>query len=459
MINRQLLLLFIASTLSMGLSANSLHLLVFTKTLGFRHASIEQGVDAMVKLCVENGFTMNHSEDASLFTEENLASYDVIIFLNTTGDVLNEDEQMAMENFIKRGGGFVGVHSATDTEYDWPWYGKMVGAYFDSHPKVQKARLEVLTSDHTSTAMLDQEWIRTDEWYNFKKMNPAVEVLINLDESSYEGGKNGVRHPFAWCHEYDGGRAFYTLGGHTSESYEEKEFLAHLLGGIIYAGGSNQNTLSQNEKDDGWKLLFDGKTTTGWRNYKSEGIGSSWVVENGALTLKVVEQSNGKTKAADGGDIITIDQFENFELSLEWKISSCGNSGIMYNVVEGPDYKKVYHTGPEIQVLDNSCHPDAKIKTHRAGDLYDMISCSEETVKPAGQWNKVVIQIDEGKSTVHLNGQQVVTYTMFDDQWAQMIANSKFKKMPGFGTFRKGHIALQDHGDGVAFRNIKIREL
>ncbi len=459
MIYRRLLLLIISCTLCSGLLASNLNLLVFTKTTGFRHSSIEQGVDAMVKLCVENGFTMDHSEDANLFTKENLESYDVVVFLNTTGDVLNDEQQLAMENFIQSGGGFVGVHSATDTEYDWPWYGKMVGAYFDSHPKVQKAQLEVLISDHPSTAMLKQQWTRTDEWYNFKEMNPAVEVLINLDESSYKGGKNGVQHPFAWCHEYDGGRAFYTLGGHTSESFQEQEFMAHLLGGIIYAGGTNQNSLSQDEKDEGWKLLFDGKTTKGWRNYKSNGIGSSWVVENGALTLQVEKQQNGKTKAKDGGDIITEDQFENFELSLEWKIAPCGNSGIMYNVVEGDDYKKVYHTGPEIQVLDNSCHPDAKIHTHRAGDLYDMIACSEETVKPAGSWNKVVIKIDNGVSTVALNGHQLIAYTMFDDQWTKMIANSKFKSMPGFGTFRKGHIALQDHNDGVAFRNIKIRTL
>lgn len=219
------------------------------------------------------------------------------------------------------------------------------------------------------------------------------------------------------------------------------------------------NILTQAEIDDGWKLLFDGKTTTGWRNYKSDKIGSSWVVEDGALTLKVEKKADGKTRAKDGGDIISEEQFENFELSLEWKISPCGNSGIMYNVVEGPDYEKVYHTGPEIQVLDNSCHPDAKIHTHRAGDLYDMIACSEETVKPAGNWNAVLLKVEKGATTVHLNGKQVVSFTMFDEHWEDMISKSKFKDMPGFGKFKKGHIALQDHNDGVAFRNIKIRTL
>lgn len=209
---------------------------------------------------------------------------------------------------------------------------------------------------------------------------------------------------------------------------------------------------------EGWVELFDGKTTRGWRNFKKKTIGKSWVVRDGALTLEVVRDGE-HTRSRDGGDIITESQYENFELSLEWKIADCGNSGIMFNVVEAKGYDRTYETGPEMQVLDNTCHPDAKIHTHRAGDLYDLIACSEEVVKPAGEWNLVGIRIKDGDTEFYLNGVKVVEFTMFDDSWQEMISKSKFKDMPGFGKYRKGHIALQDHGNEVAFRNIKLREL
>ncbi|MCB0687758.1 MAG: DUF1080 domain-containing protein [Saprospiraceae bacterium] len=209
---------------------------------------------------------------------------------------------------------------------------------------------------------------------------------------------------------------------------------------------------------EGWVELFDGKTTAGWRTYGKTTIGKSWVVKDGALTLEVVADGK-RTRSKDGGDIITVGQYENYELSLEWKISPCGNSGIIFNVVEGKEYEKTYNTGPEMQVLDNTCHPDAKIHTHRAGDLYDLIACSEEVVKPVGEWNLAGIRIKDGATEFYLNGVKVVDFTMFNQEWADMIAKSKFKDMPGFGKFRKGHIALQDHGDAVAYRNIKIREL
>ena len=144
---------------------------------------------------------------------------------------------MAFEKFIRTGGGFVGIHSAADTEYGWPWYGKLVGAYFDSHPKIQEAVIRVKDGSHPSTKQLPKDWTCTDEWYNYKDMNPAVHVLCQLDESTYEGGKNGANHPFAWYHEYEGGRAFYTGRGHTSEAYLEPLFLEHLWGGIQYAAG------------------------------------------------------------------------------------------------------------------------------------------------------------------------------------------------------------------------------
>lgn len=215
-------------------------LLVFSKTEGFRHRSIETGIQAIQKLGVEQGMKIVATEDASLFTEELLPQYDAVIFLNTTGDVLDYRQEAAFERYIQAGGGFIGIHSATDTEYNWGWYGKMVGAYFLNHPKIQEAVLKVKDGTHPATKMLDAEWKRTDEWYNFKSINPELNVLMTIDETTYEGGENGAEHPMAWFHEYDGGRAFYTALGHTEDTYADPLFLAHLLGGIQYAIGEKE---------------------------------------------------------------------------------------------------------------------------------------------------------------------------------------------------------------------------
>ena len=191
----------------------------------------------MLKLGEAHGIGVDTTEDAGVFTEEQLKKYAAVVFLNTTGDVLDAYQQADFERFIQAGGGFVGIHSASDTEYDWPWYNLLVGGYFDSHPKIQTARLIVEDKNHPATQMLPDDWERTDEWYNFKSLNRDVNVLIRIDEQSYEGGNLGDDHPMAWYHEYDGGRAFYTALGHTEASYEEPLFLEHLLGGIRYAMG------------------------------------------------------------------------------------------------------------------------------------------------------------------------------------------------------------------------------
>jgi len=216
------------------------------------------------------------------------------------------------------------------------------------------------------------------------------------------------------------------------------------------------NTLTAEEKKEGWKLLFDGKTTTGWRNFNSDKINPGWKVADGALYLDTTKV-NGKRIVA--GDIVTVNEYENYELSLDWKIQACGNSGVIFNAKEGKQYNEVWHTGPEMQVLDNACHPDAKIIKHRAGDLYDLISVKTETVKPANQWNQAKLIANKGHYAFWLNGVQTVEFTVGTPEWNQLIAGSKFKSMPDFGKFTKGKIALQDHGNMVSFRNIKIKEL
>lgn len=211
--------------------------LTFTKTEGFRHKSIEKGVKTLREIGRENGFIVLQTETSSDFNLENLKNYKCVVFLNTTMDVLNDQEQKAFEKYIQGGGSFMGIHAAADTEYNWPWYGRLVGAYFAGHPNnpnVRTAKINVVDNTHACTAHLPNVWERTDEWYNYKNINPNIKVLLNLDETSYEGGTNGDNHPIAWYQEYDGGRAFYTGGGHTDASFDEPHFRKHLLEALFW---------------------------------------------------------------------------------------------------------------------------------------------------------------------------------------------------------------------------------
>ena len=230
-----LLLLVLFTTFLFASKKKEAAVLIFSKTNGYRHQSIPVGIEAIKKMGLENKFTVDATEDSLAFTDNNLAKYNAIIFLNPTMNVLGEEQQKAIENYIRKGGGFVGIHAATDCEYNWPWYVKMVGASFLSHPAQQVAKINVVDKNNKFTKHLPNPWERKDEWYNFKSMNPDVKVLLKIDETSYTGGKNGDNHPMAWYHEYDGGRAFYTALGHTNESYSEPAFLKHLLAGIKYA--------------------------------------------------------------------------------------------------------------------------------------------------------------------------------------------------------------------------------
>ncbi len=217
-------------------------ILVFSKTTGFRHSSIPTGKQAIIKLGAENGFLVDTTENAEYFNEDSLRNYSAVVFLNTTDNsdsLLNNYQENAFERYIQAGGGFVGVHAATDAEYQWGWYGRLVGGYFLSHPEQQEAVLNVVDKNHISTKHLPDQWKRKDEWYNFKKLNKDVHVLIKIDEKSYKGGANGDDHPMAWYHDYDGGRAFYTELGHVEEAYSDENYLKHLLGGIEYAIGDN----------------------------------------------------------------------------------------------------------------------------------------------------------------------------------------------------------------------------
>lgn len=232
---RYAILLFFLVMGLVGFGQASKSVLIFSKTAGFRHQSIPKGVATVSKLLNENNINFVHSEDAIYFSADSLKKFDAVIFLNTTGDILNNQQKAAFKKFIQSGKGYVGIHAASDTEYNWPWYGALVGGYFSSHPAVQEAHMEVVNRTHPATKHLPQTWIHRDEWYDFKDVKSGIHILMMLDETTYEGGKMGKFHPIAWFQSFDGGRSFYTGLGHTDESYDSELFQKHIMGGIRYA--------------------------------------------------------------------------------------------------------------------------------------------------------------------------------------------------------------------------------
>ena len=224
------------------------------------------------------------------------------------------------------------------------------------------------------------------------------------------------------------------------------------------ASNDNQgNSNTRSKETEGWESLFDGVSVNGWHVYNNKSDGTAWKVANGMLYLDTSMKNGWQTKG--GGDIVTDREFKNFHLQLEWKVDKGGNSGIMFYVQESPQFEHTWHTGPEMQMLDNAAHADADIHKHRAGDLYDLIAGDGDPVKPAGEWNSVDIISNKGNLEFRLNNVSFLQTTLWDDNWKQLIENSKFKKWPAFGTFKSGKIALQDHGDPVWFRNIRILNL
>ncbi|HEY4650306.1 MAG TPA: DUF1080 domain-containing protein [Pontibacter sp.] len=206
----------------------------------------------------------------------------------------------------------------------------------------------------------------------------------------------------------------------------------------------------------GWVALFNGENTSGWHSYGSNTAASAWKVEGGVLHLAPAS----KTYGADSGDLVSDEAFEHFHLKLEWKVAPGGNSGLLFYVQDEPEkYERTWMTGPEMQLLDNERHPDAKIPKRKAGDLYDLIAGTPDNARPAETWNHTEIICDNGRLEFYQNGERIIATTLWDRQWQELIANSKFRDYPGFGTFRSGHIVLQDHRDEVWFRNILIRKL
>ena len=222
-------------------------ILVFSKTGGFRHSSIEPGKAAFISLGKKHRFKVSTTEDAGQFTEANLRQYQVVVFLNSTQNLLDPNQQKGFEGYLRSGGGYLGIHAASDAEYDWPFYEHVVGAYFVDHPPTQKAKINVIDRSHPATSFLPEVWERTDEWFNYHRVPPHVKVLAWLDTDSYEGSKMPGKHPAIWCHQVDLGRAIYTAGGHTDASFSEPLFLQHLTGALYWAAGHDDWKPSQND--------------------------------------------------------------------------------------------------------------------------------------------------------------------------------------------------------------------
>jgi hypothetical protein len=248
---------------------------------------------------------------------------------------------------------------------------------------------------------------------------------------------------------------FCSTARRTKNKYKHQlPYSLFLISYFLFLTGCAPKNASTN-----WIPLFDGHTTAGWHTYGKNSAGKAWKAEDNSLHLDASVKNDWQTK--DGGDIVTDEEFENFDLKLQWKISDAGNSGIMFYVHEDPSkYQFPWSTGPEMQVADNEKNEDGKIEKSRAGDLYDLVaSSSQQYVKPAGQWNQVEIIANKGKLDFFMNDHHVLSTTLWNDNWRKLIAATKFKDMPGFGTYRKGKIALQDHGADVWYRDIKIKKL
>ncbi|MCX4562357.1 ThuA domain-containing protein [Streptomyces phaeochromogenes] len=407
--------------------------LVFSKTAGFRHDSIPEGVAAVKSLGAENGFRVDATEDAGAFSSRNLSRYDAVVFLSTTGDVLNGAQQRAFEGYIKRGGGYVGIHAAADTEYDWEFYGGLAGAYFQSHPAIQPARIEVEDRAHPATSHLGESWNRTDEWYNYRS-NPRdrAHILASLDESSYSGGTMSGDHPIAWCQEYRGGRAFYTGSGHTKESYADPAFRQHLLGGIRWAVGAAE---ADCRPEKGYSPLFDG-TAESLADWKQAGPGSFSLSDDGTLTSS---GGLGMLWYADRG-------LGSYSLKLDWKMASASgddNSGVFVGFPASDDPWSAVNNGYEVQI-DASDAPD-----RTTGAVYSFQSADirqrDRALNPPGEWNTYEIRVEGERLRVWLNGVKINDFTNTDPA----------------RSLRDGHVGIQNHGaeDQVSFRDIRIKEL
>ncbi|GAA2383761.1 hypothetical protein Cme02nite_70040 [Catellatospora methionotrophica] len=399
--------------------------LVFSKTAGFRHSAIPNGIAAIQALGTANGFTVTATEDAAQFTTANLAQYQAVIWLSTTGDVLNATQEAAFQSYIAAGGGYVGVHAAADTEYDWAWYGGLVGAYFSSHPATQQATIRVEDRSNISTSHLPPTWTRTDEWYNYRASPRAnVKVLASLVESSYSGGTMGD-HPITWCQNYGGGRSWYTGLGHTEETYADANFRTMLLGGIQIAAGSKP---ADCRPETGYTAIFDG-TQASLNQWRMAGPGG-FTLANETLT----------SFGGMGLLWFPVRTYSNYSLKLDWMMPGDDNGGVFIGFPDplndpwGP-----VNAGHEIQIDATDADP-----SRTTGSVYSFqapnTTARAAALNPPGQWNTYEIGLHGQRVEIWLNGVKINDYNS-----TRAIAT--------------GYIGVQNDGAGadINYRNIRIK--
>ncbi|MEV0200439.1 ThuA domain-containing protein [Nonomuraea sp. NPDC050691] len=405
--------------------AAAFKVLVFSKTAGFRHDSIPSGIQAVRDLGAANDFAVDATEDANAFTAANLAQYKAVVFLNTTGDVLNDPQQAAFQTYVDGGGGYVGVHAAADTEYNWPYYGQLMGAWFNNHPAIQRATVRNEDRAHAATAHLGATWSRVDEWYNYRT-NPrsSARVLQSLDESSYSGGGMGD-HPITWCRPQSAGRAFYTGLGHTQESYTDPDFRTLLLGGIRYAAKAAN---ADCRPETGYTALYKG-STTGW----SQAGPGSFANSDATLT----------SQGGMGMLWYSAKELRSYSLKLDWKLTGDSNSGVIVGFPATSDPNAALDTGYEVQI-DATDTPDrttGAIYGFKAAD----IAARDAALNPPGQWNTYELLVEGERLQVFLNGVKINDFTNTDP----------------VRSLQQGYIGIQNHGSGdvASFRDIRVKEL
>lgn len=436
--------------------ASPVRVLYLTHTAAYRHAVLEASHDAMRAWSTSGGLDVTITEDCAVLTADGLERYDVVVFF-TTGELpLDESQRAALTDFVAAGKGFVGIHSATDTFHQWPEYGRLIGGYFDDHPWHQEVTIAVEDHTHPATRHLGESFTLNDEIYQIKDWTRSdVHVLLRVDVSSVDATNERVHRDdgdfaVAWTRPYGLGRVFYTALGHEPAVWQDERFRAHVVEGIRWAAGATDvdhgpNLLTDRERADGWRLLFDGVSASAWRGFKQADLPDGWSVEEGALV-----------RTGPGGDIVSRDEFENFELQIDWQIGPGGNSGIFFGVSE--EAEAVWHTAPEIQILDDAAHADGRTPETSAGSNYAIHAPARAAARPVGEWNTVRLVVGGSHVEHWLNGVRIVEYELGSAEWQALVAASKFAPFP-YGQSRRGRLALQDHGDRVAFRNIKIRSL
>lgn len=494
---KKICILFFLSLIYLGSAMGqkqSLNILIFSKTNGYRHASIEAGIQGMQKMCIENHWRCVCTEDSMQFTLKNLLQFDIIVFLNTSGDILNRQQQDALRMYFEQGGGFIGVHTATATETGWNWYMEMIGAKFQDHPKVQKAKLLINKNiQHPAIQGLSPvEWI-TDEWYNFENPVAAhVNEIIWVDEESYEGGKMGNNHPIAWYHYYDGGRVFYTALGHNNEEYENDHILMQQIkGAILWAGkvkdipvlsSSEWKNLINNRLQDNWDVITQKATGISGED-QAVGLGNN---KNKEFSLKTIDGEKViHVKGETNGALSSKQEFENYHLSMQLKLgSSVGeedvteNSGILYHCSgRYRNYRNVWMASHEFEIQKNTLGSyfshvntaaNIKAKYHNNNRIYSKNgklqtftaknanlsdSCKADTALQneilVNAWNTLEL-ICYRDTCVHIVNGRVV----------MVIENSRFTSHNGqIKKLQRGKIQLQSNGAEVFFKNIKIKAL